>query len=195
LFASIARSPILFGPNRWPAGPPWRVALCLAQQKKQLLSWVGSEAPGAKAPFFLNLYVRPEALTHNPNKLRLPNPINLGATTAHFYEWSLPVRQHLVDVFRVRGVYLPEFLQSAHAVGFLGAQQVPLAGVHPHDFSGRRDLEALGGSAMCLQLKLLYLFCHESYLSRKFSGAAIAFAPNATIGPARLARHNLDRQA
>jgi hypothetical protein len=22
-----------FGPNRWPAGPPWRVALCLAQQK------------------------------------------------------------------------------------------------------------------------------------------------------------------
>jgi len=35
LFASDARSTILFGPNRWPAGPPWRVALCLAQQKNQ----------------------------------------------------------------------------------------------------------------------------------------------------------------
>jgi len=23
------------GPNRWPAGPPWRVALCLAQQKSK----------------------------------------------------------------------------------------------------------------------------------------------------------------
>jgi hypothetical protein len=58
-----------------------------------------------------------------------------------------------------------QFLQAAHPIGLLGAEQVPLSGMHAHDFPGRRDLKALGGSAMRLEFKLLYLFGHEHYLS------------------------------
>jgi hypothetical protein len=68
-----------------------------------------------------------------------------------------------------------QFLQPAHPVGPFGAQQVPLPGMHPQNFSGRRNLETLGGAAMRLQLELLYfLFCHQHYLvkiiSRPISG-------------------------
>jgi hypothetical protein len=66
---------------------------------------------------------------------------------------------------------LAHLLQAPHAVCFLGAQQVPLAGMHAHDFSGRSNLKALGGSAMRFQLKFLYLFCHERFLSKILAGA------------------------
>jgi len=78
----------------------------------------------------------------------------------------LAVRQHLVDVAGIRRMNLLHFLQAPHPVGFFGAQQVALAGMHTHDFSGRRDLEALGRAAMCLELKLLHLFCHKRFLSK-----------------------------
>jgi len=57
------------------------------------------------------------------------------------------------------------FFQAAHPVGLLGAQQVALAGMHSHHFSGRRNLKPFGGTAMRLELELLYLFSHEHYLS------------------------------
>src|SRR5882762_5167935 len=39
--------------------------------------------------------------------------------------------------------------------------------MHSQDFSGRRNLETLGGAAMRLQLELFYfLFCHQHYLVR-----------------------------
>jgi hypothetical protein len=57
------------------------------------------------------------------------------------------------------------FFQAAHPVGFLSAQQVPLAGMHAHHFSRRRDLKSLGGAAMRLELELLWLFSHENFLS------------------------------
>ena len=43
----------------------------------------------------------------------------------------------------------------------LGAEQVTLARMPPHDFPRRRHLEPLGGPAMRLQLHLLVLF-HKS---------------------------------
>jgi hypothetical protein len=60
----------------------------------------------------------------------------------------LSVRQHHVDVLKVRMMNLPQLLEPAHPIGLLGAQQVPFAGMHSHDLSGRSDLEALGGAAM-----------------------------------------------
>jgi hypothetical protein len=66
-----------------------------------------------------------------------------------------------VHVLGVGGVHLSHFLQAAHAIGFFGAEQVPLAGMHAHDFSGRSNLETLGGAAVRLEFELLYLFCHE----------------------------------
>jgi hypothetical protein len=63
-----------------------------------------------------------------------------------------------------------QFLQPAHPVGPFGAQQVPLPGMHTQNFSGRRNLETLGGAAMRLQLELLYfLFCHQHYLVKMVS--------------------------
>jgi hypothetical protein len=71
-----------------------------------------------------------------------------------------------------------QFLQPAHPVGPFGAQQVPLAGMHTKDFSGRRNLETLGGAAMRLQLELLYLFFrHQHYLVKMVSGAGFACLP------------------
>jgi hypothetical protein len=37
--------------------------------------------------------------------------------------------------------------------------------MHAHHFSRRRDLKPLGRAAMRLELELLYLFCHERFLS------------------------------
>jgi hypothetical protein len=60
-----------------------------------------------------------------------------------------------------------QFFQAAHAVGFLSPEQVPLAGVHAHYFSGGSNLKPLGGSAMRLKLQFLYfLFCHRRFLSK-----------------------------
>ena len=70
-----------------------------------------------------------------------------------------------MDVARIRRGNLFHFFQAAHPVGLLGAQQVPLAGMHAHHFSRRRDFKALGGAAMRLELELLCLFCHERFLS------------------------------
>ena len=78
---------------------------------------------------------------------------------------NLAVRQHLMDVAGVRRMNLFHFFQPPHPVGLLGAQQVPLAGVHAHHFSRRRDLEPLGGPAMRLELELLYFFSHDRFLS------------------------------
>ena len=71
-----------------------------------------------------------------------------------------------MDVLRVRIVNSRHLFQAAHPVGLFGAEQVSLAGVHAHHFSGRRDLEALGGASMRLELELLYLFLrHNRYLA------------------------------
>jgi hypothetical protein len=71
-----------------------------------------------------------------------------------------------------------QFLQPAHPVGPFGAQQVPLPGMHTQNFSGRRNLETLGGAAMRLQLELLYfLFCHQHYLVKLISGAGFTCLP------------------
>jgi hypothetical protein len=78
---------------------------------------------------------------------------------------TLAVRQHPVNVPGVGVMDQLQFLQAAHAIGPLGAEQVPLSGMHAQDFSGRRNFEALGGAAMRLEFKLLYLFGHEHYLS------------------------------
>jgi hypothetical protein len=65
-----------------------------------------------------------------------------------------------------------QFFQPAHPVGSFGAQQVPFPGMHSQDFSGRRNLETLGGAAMRLQLEFLYLlFCHQRYLVKIASPA------------------------
>jgi hypothetical protein len=50
------------------------------------------------------------------------------------------------------------FIQKpAHAARLLGAQQMALARTPAHHFSGGRDLEALGGSAMRLGFQLFVL--------------------------------------
>ena len=70
-----------------------------------------------------------------------------------------------MDVAGVGRMNLFHFFQAAHPVSLFGAQQVPLAGMHAHHFSRRRDLKPLGGAAMRLELELLWLFSHENFLS------------------------------
>src|SRR4029077_1822679 len=95
----------------------------------------------------------------------------------NFPQTALAVRQHLVDVAGVRRMNLFHFFQAAHPVGLFGAQQVPLTGMHAHHFSRRGDLKPLGGAAMSLELELLYLFCHERFLSE--------ILPSRTVPPRR----------
>jgi hypothetical protein len=73
-----------------------------------------------------------------------------------------------VNVSGVGRGNLFHFFQAAHPVGFFGAEQMALAGMHAHHFSRGRDLKPLGGAAMRLELELLYLFCHERFLSEIF---------------------------
>jgi hypothetical protein len=70
-----------------------------------------------------------------------------------------------VDIAGVGRMNLFHFFQAAHPVCLFGSQQVPLAGVHAHHFSCRRDLKPLGGAAMRLEFELLWLFSHENFLS------------------------------
>ena len=82
---------------------------------------------------------------------------------------GLAVRQHLVNIARVGRMNFLQFFQAAHTVRLLRAEQVSLAGVHPHHFSRRSNLKALRGAAMRLELQLLYLlFCHRRFLSKSF---------------------------
>ena len=83
---------------------------------------------------------------------------------------NLTVWQHLMDVARIGRMNQFHFFQAAHAIGFLGAKQVPLAGVHPQNFSGRRNLEPLSGAAVRLKFQLLCLFRHEPILAQIFCG-------------------------
>ena len=73
-----------------------------------------------------------------------------------------------MDVACVSRMNLYQFFQAAHPIGLFGAQQVPLAGMHAHHFSRRRDLKTLGGASVRLELKLFYFFCHERFLSEIF---------------------------
>src|ERR1700694_1134850 len=106
----------------------------------------------------------------------------------------LAVRQHHMNVLGVRMMDQFQFLQPAHPVALLSAQQVPLPGMHSQDFSGRRNLKTLGGAAMRLQFELLHLFfCHQHYLVRIFpqrqacppAGAAGALAVPPFLGASR----------
>jgi hypothetical protein len=75
-----------------------------------------------------------------------------------------------VNIACVGWMNLLQLFQAAHAVRFLCAEQVPLAGVHAHYFSGGRNLKPLRGSAMRFELQLLYLlFCHRRFLSKIFT--------------------------
>ncbi|MND04872.1 hypothetical protein D3C83_253450 [compost metagenome] len=67
-------------------------------------------------------------------------------------------------MFRVNLGYQSHLLQQAHALGFLGAHQVALAGMSPQDLAIGRDLEALGGAALRFQLQfyLTPVFRHDS---------------------------------
>jgi hypothetical protein len=92
------------------------------------------------------------------NKSPIPQPYS-----------DLAVRQHLVNIARVGRMNLLQLFQAAHTVRFLCAEQVPLAGVHAHYFSGGSNLKPLRGSAMRLELQFLYLlFCHRGFLSKIF---------------------------
>jgi hypothetical protein len=73
-----------------------------------------------------------------------------------------------MNVLSIRWMDMRHLLQPAHPVGFLGAQQVPLSGVHTHYFSCGRNLKALGGAAVRLQFELLGLFSHKRYLVNFF---------------------------
>jgi hypothetical protein len=153
--------------DRWPAGPPWGVALCLAQQKAKRRLWVGPSGPTTMRPRKGLLALKPQRL-----KPPIPRSFDVGAKApTHQPTAKLAVRQHFMNVLGVRRMHQLQFLQPAHPVGLLGAQQVPLPGMHSQNFSRRRDLETLGGAPMRLQLELLYLFCHKCYLVRIFSGA------------------------
>jgi hypothetical protein len=85
-----------------------------------------------------------------------------------FPQPNLAIRQHLVDVAGVGRMNLFHFFQTPHPVGLLSAQKMPLAGMHAHHFSRRRDFKPLGGAAMRFELELFYLFCHERFLSDFF---------------------------
>src|SRR6185437_8268075 len=61
------------------------------------------------------------------------------------------------------------FLQPAHPLRLLRAEQMPLAGVHAHDFSRRSDLETLGRSSMGLQLNFLSRFSRHNSLTKSNS--------------------------
>lgn len=63
----------------------------------------------------------------------------------------------------VAGRHFDLFAETAHALGLLGAQQVTLAGMMPHDFAGGSKLEALGSATMRFQF----------YLCSGFSGHSI----------------------
>ncbi len=168
--------------ERRPAGPPWGVALCLAQQKARSDSitdlWVGPLGPTITGP-------RKGLQALTPQRLKPPVPailmseLKLRPTNlSQRIIAKLSIRQHLMDILGVRRMDQLQFLQPAHPVGLFGAQQVPLPGMHSQDFSCRRNLETLSGAAMRLQLELLYfLFCHQHYLVRNFFACGLSSKP------------------
>jgi hypothetical protein len=92
-----------------------------------------------------------------------------------------------MDVACVGMMNLFQFFQAAHPVGLFGAEQVALAGMHAHHFPRGRNLEAFCGAAMRLELELLYLFCHERFLSKflpsRTGFSLSAFGLSATVNP------------
>ncbi len=75
----------------------------------------------------------------------------------------LAVGQLPMNLGSVSGRHFDLFAEAAHALGFLGSEQVALAGMMAHDFAGKRELEALGGATMRFQF----------YLCSGFSGHSI----------------------
>jgi hypothetical protein len=62
--------------------------------------------------------------------------------------------------------------------GRLGAEQVPLAGMPPHHFPGGRNLKALGGAAVRLQLHFLVLLHNALFETFCAATAKIASWPS-----------------
>src|SRR5712671_7412251 len=69
---------------------------------------------------------------------------------------SLAVGKHLLDAGHVRFIYQRELLQLAHAAGPFCTHQVALAGMPALDLAVRRELEALPGAAVGLQLQFWF---------------------------------------
>jgi hypothetical protein len=63
---------------------------------------------------------------------------------------NLSVRNQTLHVSRVSFIHQRQFLQAAHTIRPLGAQQMPLAGMRTHNFSVLRNLETLCRASMCL---------------------------------------------
>src|SRR5712671_3615761 len=69
---------------------------------------------------------------------------------------SLAVGEHLLDAGHVGFIYERELFQLAHAAGPFCTHQVALAGVPALDLAVRRELEALPGAAVGLQLQFRF---------------------------------------
>jgi hypothetical protein len=65
-------------------------------------------------------------------------------------EEKLSVRNQTLHVSRVSFIHQRQFLQAAHTIRPLGAQQMPLAGMRTHNFSVLRNLETLCRASMGL---------------------------------------------
>ena len=75
------------------------------------------------------------------------------------------------NVIHVRGIHLDLASKLPLAPGRLRAEQMTLAGMPAHDFSGGRHLKALGRAAVRLQLHFLVLL-HNFLVWKKSSGLA-----------------------
>jgi hypothetical protein len=86
------------------------------------------------------------------------------------------VRQLPADPSRVVGTHHDGFTQAPHALRLLRAEQMALAGMHPHDFARGRDLETFGRAAVRLQLEFYFCFsCHDC-LAMNFPVAVLRLA-------------------
>src|SRR6267378_3472343 len=79
-----------------------------------------------------------------------------GRSMLRPYMETLAVGKHLLDAGHVGFIYERELFQLAHAAGPFCTHQVALAGVPALDLAVRRELEALPGAAVGLQLQFRF---------------------------------------
>jgi hypothetical protein len=79
-----------------------------------------------------------------------------GRSMLRPYMETLAVGEHLLDAGHVGFIYERELFQLAHAAGPFCTHQVALAGVPALDLAVRRELEALPGAAVGLQLQFRF---------------------------------------